>query len=183
MPVWGRNVRAGAGLTTKMARIDLSFSRFADTARRTARGSVPPAGVDPGTRPDGPDGRQRRAIRQRLRRTRALRRARVADVGALVADMQARGRANQKLVDDRVAQIGRADDELAGLARALRGEVPLADVAVVECATCGRIGGTPDKFCAGCGRELIARSAPARGQAHASSDATPVGDLTTIQTG
>lgn len=164
-----------------MARIDLSFSRFAERARRTACGSVPPAGVDPDARHDGPDGPRRRAIRQRLRRTRALRRARVADLGALVADMRARGRTNQRLVDDRVAEIERADDELAGLARALRGELPLTDVPVVECAACGRIGGKDDSFCAGCGRELVARSAPARGETNASSGATLVGDLTTIR--
>jgi hypothetical protein len=137
-----------------MARFDLSFSTIAERARRTARGSTPPAGVDPGAQPDGPDGRLRRAIRQRLRRTRSLRRARVSELGALVADMHARGRSNPRLVDDWVRSIDRDGSELDGLERTLRGEQSLAGLPVVECDACGRIGGAHEKFCTGCGREL-----------------------------
>jgi hypothetical protein len=136
-----------------MARIELSFSRFAERARRTARGSLPPAGTDPEAQPAGPDGRRRRAIRQRLRRTRALRRARVAELGVLVADMRGRGRWNQSLVDDWTAAIERDRNELAGLELALRGERELGDVAVGECDVCGRIGAAGERYCAGCGRE------------------------------
>jgi hypothetical protein len=166
-----------------MARIDLSLSNLKQRARRTARGSLPPAGVDPAAPRDTIDGRQRRAIRQRLRRTRAVRRARVAELGALVADMKGRGRWNQTLVDGWAGELERADGEVANLERALRGEVPLTFAGVVECGSCGRLAGATDAYCAGCGRELSARSAPARGETAASgtrSDATLVGDLTTI---
>jgi hypothetical protein len=137
-----------------MARIELSFSRLTERARRTARGSQPPAGTDPALDPEGPDGRRRRAIRQRLRRTRALRRTRVAELGALVADMHGRGRVNQRLVDDWARTLDREGDELAGLEEALRGERPLGDLPVTECGSCGRIGGEADRYCTGCGREL-----------------------------
>jgi hypothetical protein len=181
MPVSGRNDRAQPGLTTQMARFELSFSNFAERARRAARGSLPPAGVDPEQKPDGPDGRQRRAIRQRMRRTRALRRARVAELGALVADMRGRGRWNQRLVDDWSRRLEHDDGELTGLDQALRGERQLGEVPVAECDACGRIGGARDRFCAGCGGELTAPSAPPPVDAHGHDGATLVGDLTTIR--
>jgi hypothetical protein len=167
-----------------MARIDFSPSRIKERARRTAGGSLPPAGVDPDASRDGPDGRQRRAIRQRLRRTRATRRARVAELGALVADMQGRDRWNQSLVDRWAGEIERSDREIANLELALRGDAPLAFAGVVECEACGRLAGATDKHCAGCGRELPARSAPApreTGTGSTGRDATLVGDLTTIR--
>jgi hypothetical protein len=164
----------------------LSLSDMRERARRTARGSLPPAGIDPDAAPGpGPDGRARRAIRQRLRRTRAVHRARVAELGALAAEMQARGRWNQDLVDKWVRELDASDSELRGLEQALRGEVALDDLiavhVVAQCGACGRIGGTADFFCAGCGRDLAttARSAPARDESAGGN--TLVGELTTIQ--
>jgi hypothetical protein len=180
MPVSGRIVRAQHGLTTQMARFELSFSRITERARRTARGSLPPAGVDPLATPVGPDGRSRRAIRQRLRRTRSLRRARVAELGALVADMRGRGRWNERLVDERAVEIDRDGAELTALELALRGERTIADAPVVECAACGRIGGVDDRYCAGCGREL-ARSRGDAGESNAGGAVPSTPDLTTIR--
>ena len=134
-----------------MARIELSPGAIAQRARQTARGSLPPAGVDADRPVEGPDGRGRRAIRQRLRRTRALRRARLAELGLLAADMQGRGRWNQALVDDWASQIDAGDGELEALERALEGQVTLAEAGVAECGTCGRIGGAGEQFCTGCG--------------------------------
>ena len=168
-----------------MAKLKLSIADVRERARRTARGSLPPAGVDPDRAPEpGPDGRTRRAIRQRLRRTRAVRRARLSELGALVADMQSRGRWNQDLVDTWVRELDAADAELRGLDQALHGEVPLDDLIalrlVARCGSCGRIGGAGDGFCAGCGREL-ARTAEPAGETGDRRSATLVGDLTTIQ--
>jgi hypothetical protein len=134
-----------------MPRIDLSPGAIAQRARQTARGSLPPAGVDEAAPADGPDGRHRRAIRQRLRRTRALRRARLAELGLLAADMHSRGRWNEQLVDDWARTIDAGDSELDGLDRALRGDATLADAGVAECAACGRIAGVGEQFCTGCG--------------------------------
>lgn len=168
-----------------MPKLKLSIADVRERARRTARGSLPPAGVDSDQAPEpGPDGRSRRAIRQRLRRTRAVRQARVSELGALVADMQARGRWNQDLVDTWVRELDAADAELRGLDQALRGEVPLDDLIalrlVARCGACGRIGGASDGFCAGCGREL-ARTAEPAGETPDRRSSTLVGDLTTIQ--
>src|SRR3954452_8234007 len=168
-----------------MAKLQLSIADLRERARRTARGSVPPAGIDPDAAPEpGPDGRSRRAIRQRLRRTRAVRRARVSELGALVADMQARDRWNQDLVDTWVRELDAADAELRGLDQALRGEVPLDDLIalrlVARCRSCGRIGGAGDGFCAGCGREL-ARTAEPAGETPDRRSAKLVGELTPIQ--
>src|SRR5688500_12497726 len=118
----GRNDRAPIGLSTYMARIDLSPGAVARRARQTARGSLPPARGAAAHPAHGPGGRRRRAIRQRLRRTRALRRARVAALGLLAADMQSRGRWNQQLLDDWARTIDAGDSELDGLERALSGE-------------------------------------------------------------
>jgi hypothetical protein len=169
----------------------LSIADVRERARHTARGSVPPAGIDPDAVPEpGPGGPSRRAIRQRLRRTRAVRRARLSELGALAAQMQARGRWNQDLVDAWVRELDAADAELRGLGQALNGEVALEDLLalrlVAQCGACGRIGGAGDSFCAGCGRELARTAVPvgeSGGHVHAPAqqDATLAGDLTTIQ--
>lgn len=142
-----------------MVKPKLSLSELRERARRTARGSNPPAGVDPDAAPEGgPDGRRRRAIRQRLRRTRSVREARLSELGTLAAEMHAHGRWNDDLVDKWVREIDSGDAELRGLEQALRGDLALDDLiaahVVAECSSCGRIGGTSDTFCAGCGREL-----------------------------
>jgi hypothetical protein len=163
----------------------LSIADVRDRARRTARGSLPPAGVDPDAPPvPGPDGQDRRAIRQRLRRTRAVRKARLSELGALAAEMQGQGRWNQELVDNWVRELDAADAEVKGLGQALHGEVPLEDLIalrlVARCGACGRIGGSGDSFCAGCGREL-ARTAQPAGETPDRASTTLAGDLTTIQ--
>jgi hypothetical protein len=168
-----------------MAKLKLSIADVRERARRTARGSVPPAGIDPDATPEpGPDGRSRRAIRQRLRRTRSVRAARVSELGALVAEMQARGHWNQDLVDGWVRELDASDAELRGLDQALRGQVALDDLIalrlVAQCGACGRIGGSGDAFCAGCGREL-ARTATPAGESAQRTETTLVGELTTIQ--
>jgi hypothetical protein len=163
----------------------LSIADIRERARRTARGSLPPAGVDPDAPPfAGPDGQDRRAIRQRLRRTRAVRNARLSELGALAAEMQGRGQWNQELVDNWVRELDAADAEVKGLGQALRGEVPLDDLIalrlVAQCRACGRIGGSGDSFCAGCGRELARTALPA-GETPDRASTTLAGDLTTIQ--
>jgi len=168
-----------------MPKLKLSIADVRERARTTARGTLPPAGIDPDATPQpGPDGQDRRAIRQRLRRTRAVRRARLAELGTLTAEMQGRGQWNQDLVDSWVRELDAADAELKGLDQALRGEVPLDDLIalhlVARCGACGRIGGGSDSFCAGCGREL-ARTAEPAGESPDRRSSTLVGELTTIQ--
>ena len=168
-----------------MSKLKLRLATLRERARNTARGSLPPAGIDPDAAPEpGPDGKDRRAIRQRLRRTRAVRKARMSELGTLVAEMQGQGRWNQELVDTWVRELDAADAELKGLGQALNGEVPLEDLIalrlVAQCGACGRIGGAGDSFCAGCGREL-ARTAEPAGETPDRRSSTLVGDLTTIQ--
>jgi hypothetical protein len=184
-PTPGRNDRTAPGFSDLMVKPKLKLTEYRERARRTARGSVPPAGIDPDAPPvAGTDGRERRAIRQRLRRTRSMRRARLAELGTLTAEMHARGRWNQDLVDTWVRELDAADAELRGLDQALRGQVPLDDLIalrlVARCGSCGRIGGAGDGFCAGCGREL-ARTAEPAGETPDGRSSTLVGELTTIQ--
>ena len=167
-----------------MAKLKPNISGVRERARRAARGSLPPAGIDPhAVAEPGPDGRHRRAIRQRLRRARSIRRARVSELGVLVAEMNARGRWNESLIDDWVRELDRHDNELRALEQALRGDVALEDLVarsvVAECGACGRIGGGAEGFCAGCGRELPKRAASPREETAESN--TLVGELTTIQ--
>jgi hypothetical protein len=185
-PTPGRNDRAAPGFSDLMVKPKLKLTEYRERARRTARGSVPPAGIDPDAPPvAGTDGRERRAIRQRLRRTRSMRRARLAELGTLTAEMHARGRWNQDLVDKWVRELDGSDAELRGLEQALRAELSLDDLiaarVVAQCGDCGRIAGTGDAYCAGCGRELAlsARSAPSRSETAPTQ--TLVGELTTIQ--
>ena len=145
-----------------MVKPKLSIDAVRDRARRTAHGSLPPAGVEPDAAPAGVlDGRRRRAVRQRLRRTRSVQRARVVELGVLVAEMQDRGRWNQRLVDDWVRELDRGDAEQRDLERALQGQVAWDDLlarrVVAECPGCGRLGGAGDAFCAGCGRAVAPR--------------------------
>ena len=178
-------MRPTVGSRTEMPKLKKPNLRsIPERARRAAGGSTPPAGVDPDAPVEtGPDGRHRRAIRQRLRRTRAVRRARLSELGQLTAEMHARGRWNGELVDDWVRELDRHDTELRGLEQALRGDVDLDDLialrVVAECGACGRIGGTGESFCAGCGRELP-KIAPERRKETAAGN-TLVGELTTIQ--
>ena len=168
-----------------MAKFKLNIADVRERARRTARGSVPPAGIDPDAPPAaGPDGAHRRAIRQRLRRTRAIHRARLSELGVLVAQMQERGQWNQELVDGWVNELDSAEAELRGLEQALRGDVPLDDLIalrlVAQCGACGRIGGAAEGFCTSCGRELPRTGQPG-GETPDRTSTTLVGDLTTIQ--
>ena len=172
-----------------MPKPKLSLKDMRERARRTARGSSPPAGIDPDVAPEAggadPDARDRRAIRQRLRRTRSVHRARVAELGALTADMHRRDRWNQDLIDRWVLELDTADAELRGLDQALRGQVALDDLialrVVAQCGACRRIGGTGDAFCAGCGRELAATARTAAPREETDEGNTLVGQLTTIQ--
>jgi hypothetical protein len=143
-----------------MSRIKHILSRLSHRARRSARGSIPPAGAE--AHAPSPDGRDRRLIRQRLRRTRRVRDARLAELGVLVAEMQRRGRWNESLIEEWTSELEMAGREGRELEQALRGERPLAELIaaglVGQCGACGRIAGAADRFCVGCGRELGARN-------------------------
>jgi hypothetical protein len=140
-----------------MSRIKLTINRLSERARKSARGTMPPAGTGPAAAPS-PDGRERRLIRQRLRRTRRVRDARLAELGLVVTQMQSRGRWNHALVEEWTSELEIADRERTELDQALRGERPLSQLVatglVGQCDSCGRIAGAADRFCAGCGREL-----------------------------
>src|SRR5690349_16122587 len=102
-----------SAVATHMSRVTDSFSRIRKRAQSSAGGSLPPAGAEPAA--PGPDGRERRAIRQRLRRTRHVRDARLSELGVLVAEMKTRGRWNQALIEEWASELeiaAREDREL-----------------------------------------------------------------------
>lgn len=141
-----------------MPSIQLTPTKLVERARKTARGSLPPAGTDPETRP-GLDGRDRRLIRQRLRRTRRVGDARVTELGVLVAEMKRRDRWNSELLEEWTSELEQARRESHALDEALKGDgKTLTDLendgVIAQCHACGRIGGASDSYCAGCGREL-----------------------------
>jgi hypothetical protein len=142
-----------------MSRIKRTIDSISRRARQTARGSLPPAGTDAAP---AHGVRDRRLLRQRLRRTRHVREARLTELGVLVAEMQRRGRWNDSLVEEWTDEIERAAREQGELDEALRGGRPLGELVgsglVAQCETCGRIGGSADRYCAGCGSELTSDS-------------------------
>ena len=141
-------------------------TRAADKARDAAAGSAVPAGQEPPPpgAEDQPSARSRGAMRRRLRKATHLREGLVRDLGALVVEMDRLGRRNDELLARKAREIEALDRELRGLAEALGQRHTVAQVVIAgiagECAACGTLLGTEDRFCSRCGT-AVARDARA----------------------
>ena len=155
--------------------------RAAEKARDTAAGSAVPAGQEPPApgAEDQPTARSRGAMRRRLRKATHLREGLVRDLGALVVEMDRLGRRNDELLARKAREIEALDSELRGLAEALGQRHTVSQVVIAgiagECAACGTLLGTEDRFCSRCGTPVAggARASQAPGAQPAAQAAPP----------
>ena len=110
-------------------------------------------------------------MRRRARRMRRVREAELRDLGLLVLELERRGRRNPELLSRKASEINAIDDELRGIAAALREHEKLEQLVTAgiagTCSNCGSLLGTDDRFCSGCGASAAqaAQSSPLIGAA------------------
>ncbi len=108
---------------------------------------------------------QRGRVRRRARYLRQLRELQLRDLGGFMVELQRHGRRRPDLVQAKLAEAVRTDEELRGLDRALGTDQPLRELREAgiggACGHCGALHGSRDKFCASCG-EPLGRAANAR---------------------
>ena len=101
---------------------------------------------------------QRGRVRRRARYLRQLRELQLRDLGGFMVELQRRGRQRPDLVQAKLAEALRTDEELRGLDRALGTDQPLRELREPgiggACGNCGALHGSRDKFCASCGEPV-----------------------------
>jgi len=135
--------------------------RVAATLDRAAAGSEVPAGQDPAAA-GATTARERGVMRRRVRRLRRVREVLLHELGALVFEMERRGRRREALLRRKVDQLRVVDDEAAGLAAALGGDRSLFEIVsagiVGACRTCGTLVSTDARFCSNCATPVSAQA-------------------------
>jgi hypothetical protein len=75
-----------------------------------------------------------------------------------MVELQRHGRQRPDLVQAKLAEALRTDEELRGLDRALGSDQPLRELREPgiggACSNCGALHGSRDKFCASCGHPV-----------------------------
>jgi hypothetical protein len=101
---------------------------------------------------------QRGRVRRRARYLRQLREFQFRDLGGFMVELERHGRRRPDLVQAKLTDAVRTDEELRGLDRALGTEQPLRELREAgiggACGHCGALHGSRDKFCAACGEPL-----------------------------
>jgi hypothetical protein len=145
-------------------RVGAATRRAGSKLRGPADESAVPAGQDPaapGAVAVRSGARERSMMRRRVRKLRRLREATARDLGLLLLEMQRRHRQNPELLRRKTIQLRAIDDELRGLTAALgrsdRLDQVVAAGVAANCANCGALLATDDRYCSNCG---ASRSAP-----------------------
>jgi hypothetical protein len=135
--------------------------RVAATVNRAAAGSEVPAGQDPATAA-ATTARERGVMRRRVRRLRRVREVLLHELGALVFEMERRGRSREPLLRRKLDQLQVVEDEAGGLLAALGDERSLVEVVsagiVGACGNCGTLVSTDAHFCSNCATSVSARA-------------------------
>jgi hypothetical protein len=135
--------------------------RVAATVDRVAAGSEVPAGQDPASA-RATTARERGIMRRRVRRLRRVREVLLHELGALVFEMERRGRRRDVLLRHKIDQLRVVEDESAGLIAALGEERSLVEVVsagiVGACGTCGTLMSTDARFCSNCATPVSAQA-------------------------
>ncbi len=101
---------------------------------------------------------QRGRVRRRARYLRQLRELQLRDLGGFMVELQRHGRQRPDLVQAKLAEALRTDEELRGLDRALGTDQPLRELREPgiggACGNCGALHGSRDRFCASCGEPV-----------------------------
>jgi hypothetical protein len=113
-------------------------------------------GNDPAVGP--PSFLERGRIRRRARYLRRLREVQLRDLGGFLVELRRFGAQRPEVVQEKLEEAARTDDELRRLERALGAEHPLRELREAglggACARCGAIHGSADRFCSACGLSL-----------------------------
>jgi hypothetical protein len=120
----------------------------------------PPSDGDDRTTSPPPSFRERGRLRRRLRYLRRARELGYRDLGGLVFDLSRFNRERPDLVHAKIAALESLDRELRKLEVALddhRSVSVLREPGVAQCAECGALHGSEDRYCPACGTEVPAR--------------------------
>ena len=102
--------------------------------------------------------RERSRLRRRARYLRRLRELQLRDIGGFVVELHRFGRERPDLVKPKVEAAAETDRELRELERVLDDGRALSELREPgiggACPACGTVHGSPDRYCAWCGREL-----------------------------
>jgi hypothetical protein len=115
---------------------------------------------DPSAAPADPGFLERSRMRRRARYLRRLREIQMRDIGGFAIELYRYGRDRPEIVRSKIESATLTERELRAIQRALDGRVPLRELRVPgiggACASCGSVHGSQDRFCANCGRSLLA---------------------------
>jgi len=137
------------------------FQKLRTRTDKAAAGTAVPAGLDPAAHGDSGGShvgaRESGALRRQLRRLRRRREALLLELGAVVLEADRQSRPDADVVQRKLAEARRINEEERELARSLgRPEGALEVVAAGiagQCGHCGSLLSTCDRFCAACGTE------------------------------
>jgi hypothetical protein len=115
---------------------------------------------------DPPSFLERGRIRRRARYLRRLREVQLRDLGGFLVELRRFAAERPEVVQEKLEEAARTDDELRRLEGALGAEHPLRELREPglggACAKCGAIHGSADRFCSACGHPLGPSRPPRR---------------------
>jgi hypothetical protein len=111
--------------------------------------------------PAHPSFRERGQLRRRARYLRRVRELQLRDIGGFELELHRAGTDRPDLVQAKIDNAARTDEELRTLELALDRRVPLRELREPGiggvCSECGAVHGSHDRFCASCGNALPTR--------------------------